>query len=1110
MQPATLSCAACGRSNRPEARFCGSCGVALSAGGPTAQRPGGRYRVERLLGRGGFGEVYLAYDTALRRECVIKRLRHDGTPGATAWLAGQFEREALLLASLNTPGHPSIPEIYEFLPEQRSLVMKYIAGQSLRAILNARPDPLPEEAALQTIRDVCSGLAYMHGRPEPVLHRDIKPDNILIGGDGRVWLVDFGLAKGALPLEQTIGEGASGGAGTLGFAPPEQWQGRAEPRSDVYALAMTLYTLLTNHFPRDSNLQIVRQGVPPPLPPLRQLNPAVRPEVARLVERGISLELAERPTAAEFLAAVEALLARPELPPPPEPAKPPSTAGFVGREGALAEYELQLARSQPAVISGMAGVGKTMTAAVLAGRGYAPSKIFWHGFHAGDRLAALSWGLAGFLWWNGQTELWGMLQQARRAEGALPPHAALEYALQLVRGQGYCLCFDDLQFVENDPLIAQFLQRLLASAQAGELALIVTSQGAPPFAPAATPLPGLDPAETEALLRERALALAPELVLALYRYTEGNPQFLSLAASALQRAADPVRLIRQLPRAGALAAYLLRQVDQGLSVEERGVMGAVAALLGYGGTREAIEALLDGESAWRPLHSLRQRHLLSANDEAGDPIYGQHALIQSFYYEALGRDERATLHRRAAAYYEREGADSLKAARHYAQAGDLAPAADLATQHLWTAVNRGEGPALRQLLESLAGGRLDAERAIAVRLAHGEICALLSDGEAAQLSFNYALELLDGAPASAESRQLRARACRGIGEALEYEAPLAAIEWLDRGLELLAGAAPAEEGALLTRKGSALIGAGDYPAAQLALERGLAQLPPSAAERRADALTNLGVALCAQGEVAPGLRHYAEALAIYERLGSAWKIISVWHNLGIEQIIAGDWAGGEASLARALASAERLGSVVRQVDLGLSLGILHMRQGRLDSAGELLSGGIALARAHALREQLVASLASLAELQLRLANGAAALEALREAEQLAVAIEARDQLPEIYRGWAGALLAAGDAGAALGRAEQAVALAEELELDLERGTALRALGLALGALGRPEEAGQAFAQSLDLLAGRDPYEAAGTQQAWARLRQAQGDHGGAEALMREAQLQRTQLGLGVE
>jgi len=162
-----------------------------------------------------------------------------------------FEREASLLAQLNHPGHSNIPEIHDYFSDATGnyLVMKYIEGQSLKEVLGDDSGKIPWREAVRYMVAVCSALTYMHTHSaEPVIHRDIKPANILLGNDGRVWLVDFGLAR-AKPIESTGDLQATQAAGSLGYSPLEQWLGEAVPASDVYAVGATLHHLVTGLHP---------------------------------------------------------------------------------------------------------------------------------------------------------------------------------------------------------------------------------------------------------------------------------------------------------------------------------------------------------------------------------------------------------------------------------------------------------------------------------------------------------------------------------------------------------------------------------------------------------------------------------------------------------------------------------------------------------------------------------------------------------------------------------------------------------------------------------------------------------------------------------------------
>ncbi len=186
-----------------------------------------RYRLDKILGRGGFGAAFLAEDVKLKRACVVKQmLTPKGiSPTQLERHRANFQREASLLVQLNQPGHPNIPEIYDYFFEgdDSYLVMKYIEGRNLKDILHQENGKIPWRQAVRYAIDVCSSLNYMQTTGnEPVMHRDIKPANIILGNDGRIWLIDFGLAK-AEAVQGTEGDMMmTQASGSLGYTPLER------------------------------------------------------------------------------------------------------------------------------------------------------------------------------------------------------------------------------------------------------------------------------------------------------------------------------------------------------------------------------------------------------------------------------------------------------------------------------------------------------------------------------------------------------------------------------------------------------------------------------------------------------------------------------------------------------------------------------------------------------------------------------------------------------------------------------------------------------------------------------------------------------------------------
>ncbi len=312
-------CSRCNSPVSPNVKFCSNCGAQLTSSSSQYLSPGfmlqGRYRIEKILGEGGFGAVYLARDIRLDRECVVKQMliESGSSPSEITQLQQGFEREAKSLVSLNKPGHPNIPEIYDFFaePSGNYLVMKYIEGENLEQRLARTRQPLPWREAVGIALQVVSALDYMHSRiPDPVLHRDIKPANILVDQADRVWLVDFGLSK----AQPTVGGGGLGkttAAGTPGYAPLEQWLQQAVPASDMYSLGATLHHLLTGCDPRDAFTTFdlpEAQRQHGNFPALRSLNGALPVDLETTVAAALRAKPTDRPAATQWKAQLEQLI----------------------------------------------------------------------------------------------------------------------------------------------------------------------------------------------------------------------------------------------------------------------------------------------------------------------------------------------------------------------------------------------------------------------------------------------------------------------------------------------------------------------------------------------------------------------------------------------------------------------------------------------------------------------------------------------------------------------------------------------------------------------------------------------------------------------------------
>src|SRR5580704_17641739 len=249
----------------------------------------GRYSIERLLGGGGMGVVYLARDQRLaNRPCAIKEMVDHFIDQAQRLEANDyFAREADTLAQLK---HQAIPAITDRFDDQNRhyLVMEYVEGRNLEEELAARNnDPLPEGLVIDVARQLCDVLSYLHNMTPPIVYRDMKPSNVMLTPKGRVILIDFGIAR----LFKAAGKGTM--IGTLGFAPPEQYQGQVDPRSDIYSLGATLHYVSTGRDP---------EKFPPfSFPPIHSLRPAVSINLAGAIDRALAYKTEDRPpTIADF------------------------------------------------------------------------------------------------------------------------------------------------------------------------------------------------------------------------------------------------------------------------------------------------------------------------------------------------------------------------------------------------------------------------------------------------------------------------------------------------------------------------------------------------------------------------------------------------------------------------------------------------------------------------------------------------------------------------------------------------------------------------------------------------------------------------------------------
>jgi hypothetical protein len=248
--------------------------------------PGGRYRLVRLLGKGGMGEVYEAHDTMLDRTVALKKL--PAHLSSDPQFVQRFTQEAKALAKL---AHPAVVQVFDILQDRQGLfiALEFVAGGDLIGVLEKQGRMSPSRAT-QLGRQMAEGLAYAHG--QNIVHRDIKPHNILLTADGAPKLTDFGLAKIGGATQMTV-DGAI--MGSPAYMSPEQAEGKtADKRSDVYSFGVMLFNMLAGRPPFEGDTrQVLMQHLTQRVPPLPDVPADLDAIVQKCTERDPDLRYAD-------------------------------------------------------------------------------------------------------------------------------------------------------------------------------------------------------------------------------------------------------------------------------------------------------------------------------------------------------------------------------------------------------------------------------------------------------------------------------------------------------------------------------------------------------------------------------------------------------------------------------------------------------------------------------------------------------------------------------------------------------------------------------------------------------------------------------------------------
>ena len=229
----------------------------------------GKYEVLREIGRGGMSVVYLAMDTRLNKQWAVKEIRKKGNWKNDEVVVNSLLAEANLMKRLD---HPSLPRIVDIIDNGLTIyvVMDYIEGESLDKILNEY-GAQSEEMVIGWAKQLCDALGYLHSQKPPIIYRDMKPANVMLKPEGNIKIIDFGIAREY--KEQNLADTTV--LGTKGYAPPEQYSGQTDARSDIFALGMTMHHLLTGIDPRSGEAYA----------PVRQWNPELSEGIEIIIDR---------------------------------------------------------------------------------------------------------------------------------------------------------------------------------------------------------------------------------------------------------------------------------------------------------------------------------------------------------------------------------------------------------------------------------------------------------------------------------------------------------------------------------------------------------------------------------------------------------------------------------------------------------------------------------------------------------------------------------------------------------------------------------------------------------------------------------------------------------
>jgi predicted ATPase len=973
--------------------------------------PGEQYRLVEPLGRGGMAVVFRAeHVTAAWRRPVAVKVIDPSLTGQPDFMK-RFYQEAQTIARLE---HPHIVPVYDFGEQDGVcyLVMRLISGGALSDAFRAGGgQPWPLARVLPLARQVLAALDHAHARD--VVHRDVKPSNVLLDPDGvSAFLTDFGIAR--------LAEGGPGLTqpglfiGTPEYAAPEQVEGLAvDGRADLYAFGVVLYELLTGRVPYSggSPMSIAFRHVNGPLPPPRQVNPGLPPALEAVIVRALARDPAARyPTGGALADALAETLGQGDMAPPPPPVAPAATVvmttgaavpmpltRLIGRERETAALVDLLGRSDARLVTltGPGGVGKTRLGLAVASAARAL-------FPDGVAFAPLASITDPALVASAVAQAVGV-----RDAGARPLADGLTAAL---RSKRLLLLIDNFEHVlpaavwiaallEACPSVTALVTSRALLRVRGEVEFAV-----PPLSVPASARAGEEGSPRRAaldLLIERAraarsgFAVAPadeEVLVAICRRLDGLPLAIELAAARLRvlpprdlltRLESRLRVLvggaRDLPERQQTLRRTIAWSHELLEPEEQ-VLFRRFAVFADGCTLAAAEAVCDdGGGALDVLAGLAalvdRSLLLPGEDADGGARYAMLETIREYALESLGASGEADALRR----------------RH--------------AQHFLEVVEQA-APELTGPRQGALLARLDAE--------HGNLRGAL------------------GWARDSGEHELGLRLGAGLWRFWYQRGHLTeGRAWLAQPLAAASDAAvavdPAVRAAAANAAGILALYQDDYGAARAMLEESIA-LRRSLGDRSgvAASLGNLGIVLIDQGDYARAATVLEESLAMRRELGNAASIAAGLTNLGNAAMHLGDLARATALHQEGLALRERLGDGAGIAVSLYNLGNAALRRGDLAEAAALHTRSFASRTASGDRPGMAGSLSALGALALEQGDGARALTMYAEALTLYHELGDRLGITVCLDGLARALSAAREPADAGSRAAYLLGAAERL------------------------------------------------------------------------------------